>query len=122
MSGRVEPVPIVNKQDSGGIGRLEMEVKGRPLHLILVLKKLHNAQLEQVKEVSQHRRVLEVEKEDSEERRQKFKVTVFQIFLCTHTHTAAAAATTTTTATTTNIDMCSHTRMCTTMQNIGSAA
>ena len=24
--GRVDPVPMVNKQDSGGIGRLEMEV------------------------------------------------------------------------------------------------
>ncbi|XP_062520231.1 G patch domain-containing protein 8-like isoform X2 [Corticium candelabrum] len=59
QQGRVEPVPIVNKQDSGGIGRLEME-------------------LEQVREVSQHRRVLEVEKEDSEERRQKFKTHIDQ--------------------------------------------
>jgi hypothetical protein len=50
---------MVNKQDSGGIGRLEME-------------------LEQVKEVGQHRKVLEVEKEDTAERRLKSKTQVEQ--------------------------------------------
>lgn len=39
-------------------------------------------QLEQVKEVGQHRRVLEVEKEDTEERRQKRKVSLSSARLC----------------------------------------
>ena len=39
-------------------------------------------QLEQVKEVGQHRKVLEVEKEDTEERRQKRKVGCYLVCLC----------------------------------------
>ncbi|KAJ8251790.1 hypothetical protein GJAV_G00225470 [Gymnothorax javanicus] len=54
MQGRTDPVPIVLKYDVMGMGRMEME-------------------LDYAEDATEKRRVLEVEKEDTEELRQKYK-------------------------------------------------
>jgi len=54
LQGRTEPLPIVIKEDFMGLGRWQME-------------------LQQAEESTGKRRTLEIEKEDSEERRQKCK-------------------------------------------------
>ncbi|XP_038078229.1 uncharacterized protein LOC119745743 isoform X3 [Patiria miniata] len=54
QQGLTEPLPIIIKSDGLGMGRMEME-------------------LEQAEEVTGHRRKMEVEKEDTEELRQKYK-------------------------------------------------
>ncbi|RXM37235.1 G patch domain-containing protein 8 [Acipenser ruthenus] len=54
MQGRTDPVPIILKYDVMGMGRMEME-------------------LDYAEDVTEKRRALEVEKEDTEERRQKYK-------------------------------------------------
>ncbi|KAK3520559.1 hypothetical protein QTP70_026494 [Hemibagrus guttatus] len=54
MQGRTDPVPIIVKYDVMGMGRMEME-------------------LDYAEDATEKRRVLEVEKEDTEELRQKYK-------------------------------------------------
>ncbi|MGH0118212.1 UNVERIFIED_CONTAM: hypothetical protein FKN15_050807 [Acipenser sinensis] len=54
MQGRTDPVPIILKYDVMGMGRMEME-------------------LDYAEDVTERRRALEVEKEDTEELRQKYK-------------------------------------------------
>ncbi|TKS92177.1 G patch domain-containing protein 8 [Collichthys lucidus] len=54
MQGRTDPVPIILKYDVMGMGRMEME-------------------LDYAEDATEKRRVLEVEKEDTEELRQKYK-------------------------------------------------
>ncbi|KAK5884592.1 hypothetical protein CesoFtcFv8_018395 [Champsocephalus esox] len=54
MQGRTDPVPITLKYDVMGMGRMEME-------------------LDYAEDATEKRRVLEVEKEDTEELRQKYK-------------------------------------------------
>ncbi|XP_023691178.1 G patch domain-containing protein 8-like isoform X2 [Paramormyrops kingsleyae] len=54
LSGRTDPVPIILKQDVMGMGRMEME-------------------LDYADDATEKRRVLEIEKEDTEELRQKYK-------------------------------------------------
>ncbi|XP_041087253.1 G patch domain-containing protein 8 isoform X1 [Polyodon spathula] len=54
MQGRTDPVPIILKYDVMGMGRMEME-------------------LDYAEDVTEKRRALEVEKEDTEELRQKYK-------------------------------------------------
>ncbi|MGH0147263.1 UNVERIFIED_CONTAM: hypothetical protein FKN15_015367 [Acipenser sinensis] len=56
ITGRTDPVPIILKYDVMGMGRMEME-------------------LDYAEDVTEKRRALEVEKEDTEERRQKYKGT-----------------------------------------------
>ncbi|KAL0597661.1 G patch domain-containing protein 8 [Plecturocebus cupreus] len=52
---RTDPIPIVVKYDVMGMGRMEME-------------------LDYAEDATERRRVLEVEKEDTEELRQKYKL------------------------------------------------
>ncbi|XP_060146231.1 G patch domain-containing protein 8 isoform X1 [Globicephala melas] len=54
LQGRTDPIPIVVKYDVMGMGRMEME-------------------LDYAEDATERRRVLEVEKEDTEELRQKYK-------------------------------------------------
>ncbi|TNM96927.1 hypothetical protein fugu_015083 [Takifugu bimaculatus] len=54
MQGRTDPVPIILKYDVMGMGRMEME-------------------MDYAEDATEKRRVLEVEKEDTEELRQKYK-------------------------------------------------
>ncbi|KAL8175693.1 UNVERIFIED_CONTAM: G patch domain-containing protein 8 [Gekko kuhli] len=54
LVGRTDPIPIVVKYDVMGMGRMEME-------------------LDYAEDATERRRVLEVEKEDTEELRQKYK-------------------------------------------------
>ncbi|KAM9296892.1 G patch domain-containing protein 8 [Gastrophryne carolinensis] len=54
LQGRTDPIPIVVKHDVMGMGRMEME-------------------LDYAEDATERRRVLEVEKEDTEELRQKYK-------------------------------------------------
>ncbi|XP_036307540.1 G patch domain-containing protein 8 isoform X1 [Pipistrellus kuhlii] len=54
LQGRTDPIPIVFKYDVMGMGRMEME-------------------LDYAEDATERRRVLEVEKEDTEELRQKYK-------------------------------------------------
>ncbi|XP_018620087.2 G patch domain-containing protein 8-like isoform X1 [Scleropages formosus] len=54
MQGRTDPVPIIVKYDVMGMGRMEME-------------------MDYAEDATEKRRVLEIEKEDTEELRQKYK-------------------------------------------------
>ncbi|XP_004286024.1 G patch domain-containing protein 8 isoform X4 [Orcinus orca] len=54
LQGRTDPIPIVVKYDVMGMGRMEME-------------------LDYAEDATERRRVLEIEKEDTEELRQKYK-------------------------------------------------
>ncbi|XP_051774836.1 G patch domain-containing protein 8 isoform X2 [Erpetoichthys calabaricus] len=54
MQGRTDPIPIILKYDVMGVGRMEME-------------------MDYAEDCTEKRRVLEVEKEDTEELRQKYK-------------------------------------------------
>lgn len=87
-------MPIILKYDVMGMGRMEMEVRCENMFKVLSVcfgdKKNSNLrfnrcfalQMDYAEDATEKRRVLEVEKEDTEELRQKYKVRTLIALLC----------------------------------------